>query len=399
MKILVINKFFTKKGGSEKYTFGLRDLLREHGHEVMDFSMSDIHNEPSKYAQYFMPPIDFEESKGFFDRLYKFAHLIYSRSAAKRLERLLQQEGVPEVAHLHNFNYQLTPSIIEVLNKYKVPTVWTIHDYKSVRPLHYKRKAGKCAEQSLIKRFIIWLEFFYHTKITKNYFKIDRYITPSQFLYDLTIDAGFPKARVKQLYNYIDLSNIEPSYESSDYYVFVGRLIPEKGIWLLMDAFRKMPDRKLKIIGDGPLKEEINEYLMKYEMTNVELLGAKYDQELNSIIKLSKALIFTSNCLENNPLVILEAMALGKPVVASRIGGVPEMIEDKVTGHLFDPTHEDQLITAVDRMEQEDLAVMGRAARIKVETMADKEGHFNELIRIYHEARVENATRVNADLS
>lgn len=389
MKILVINKFFTAKGGSEKYMFGLRDLLRAHGHEVMDFSMSDIHNEPSKFAQYFMLPIDFETSKGFFDRIHKVAHLIYSRSAAQRLERLLQQEGIPEIAHLHNFNYQLTPSIIEVLKKYKVPIVWTIHDYKSVRPLHYKRKAGKCAEQSLIKRFIIWLEFFYNTRITKNYFKIDRYITPSQFLYDLTIDAGFPEERVRQLYNYIDLANIEPSYEASDYYVFVGRLIPEKGIWLLMDAFRKMPDKKLKIIGDGPLADEMKEYLSKYEMSNVEIFGAKYGEELNSIIKLSKALIFTSNCLENNPLVILEAMSLGKPVIASRIGGVPEMMQHGVTGYLFDPTHEDELIAAVDKMEQEDLAVMGRAARIKVERMADKEAHFNSLMKIYQEARIE----------
>lgn len=390
MKILVINKFFTAKGGSEKYMFGLRDLLREHGHEVMDFSMSDIHNEPSKYAQYFMPPIDFETSNGFFDRIRKATHLIYSRSAAQRLEKLLIEQGLPEVAHLHNFNYQLTPSIIEVLKKYEVPIVWTIHDYKSVRPLHYKRKAGKCAEQSLVKRFIIWLEFFYHTHISKNYFKIDRYIAPSQFLYDLTVDAGFPKERVKQLYNYIDLANLEPSYEASDYYVFVGRLIPEKGIWLLMDAFRKMPDRKLKIIGDGPLWREMETYLIEHAMINVDLLGAKYGQELNSLIKLSKALIFTSNCLENNPLVILEAMSLGKPVVASRIGGVPEMIQNGVTGYLFEPTHEDQLITAVDKIEQEDLAVMGRAARIKVEAMADKEAHFNSLMKIYQEARIEN---------
>lgn len=393
MKILVINKFFTAKGGSEKYIFGLRDLLRENGHEVMDFSMSDVQNEPSKYAQYFMPPIDFETSGGFFDRIHKVAHLIYSRSAAQRLEKLLIEQGVPEVAHLHNFNYQLTPSIIEVLKKYNVPIVWTIHDYKSVRPLHYKRKAGKCAEQSLLKRFIIWFEFFYHTRIKKNYFKIDRYITPSQFLYDLTIDAGFPKDRVRQLYNYADLSNVEPSYEYSDFYVFVGRLIPEKGIWLLMDAFRKMPDRKLKIVGDGPLADEMQEYLNKHEIQNLEMLGAKYGQELNSIIQLSKALVFTSNCLENNPLVILEAMSLGKPVVASRIGGVPEMMQDGVTGYLFEPTHEGELIAAIDKIEQEDLAVMGRAARVKVETMADKEAHFNALIKIYHEARIESDRR------
>jgi len=389
MKILVINKFFTKKGGSEKYTFELRDLLRAHGHEVMDFSMSDIHNEPSKYARYFIPPIDFETSKGFFDKLHKASRLIYSRNAARRLEQLLNEQGVPEVAHLNNFNYQLTPSIIEVLKKYKVPTVWTIHDYKSVRPLHYKRKSGICAEKSILKRLVIWFEFYYHTKIKKNYFNIDRYITPSKFLYDLTVDSGFPKERVRQLNNFIELKDVQPDFNAGNYYVFVGRLIAEKGIWLLLDAFRKMPDRQLKIVGEGPLFRQVETYLIENGMTNVDLIGAKYGEELSSIIKNSKALVFTSNCLENSPLVILEAMSLGKPVVASRIGGVPEIIDDKVTGHLFEPTHEDQLIAAIDRMERESLETIGRAARAKVEAMADKEVHFNSLMRIYHEARNE----------
>lgn len=388
MKILQINKFFYKKGGSEVYMLALRDLLREHGHEVMDFSMSDPQNEPSKFAQFFIPPFYFEDSKGFFEKVKKAFHLIYSTSAARSLERLLEQQGIPEVAHLHNFSYQLSPSIIEVLKKHNIPTVWTIHDYKSVRPLHYKRRARTCAEQSLAKRFLIWLEFFWNTKINKLYFQIDRYITPSHFLYDLTLDSGFPKDRVRQLYNFIELKNAEPNYEVGNYYVFVGRLIEQKGVWLLLDAFRKMPDQKLKIVGDGELFRDVETYLIENGMTNVDLLGAKYGEDLNSVVKNSKALVFTSNCLENNPLVILEAMSVGKPVVASRIGGVPEMIDSGVTGHLFEPTHEDELITAIDKMEREDLISMGKAARAKVEAMADRDVHYNELLKIYHEAMV-----------
>ena len=133
MRILMINKFFYKKGGSEAYMFNLIEMLRKNGHQVIEFSMQDEKNEKSDYAKYFIKNIDFQKNEGFFENIKKVFHALYSVEAKNKLEDLINTEK-PDVAHIHNFNFQLTPSILFVLKRYKIPIVWTMHDYKLVCP-------------------------------------------------------------------------------------------------------------------------------------------------------------------------------------------------------------------------------------------------------------------------
>jgi glycogen synthase len=127
MKILMVNKFFYRKGGSETYMFQLSGLLRQAGHQVMEFSMQDEKNEPSQYRDYFIKSIDFNKREGLLKDFKKACHLLYSSEAKKKLEELIKKDR-PDIVHLHNFNFQLTPSILSVLKKYQIPVVWTLHD-------------------------------------------------------------------------------------------------------------------------------------------------------------------------------------------------------------------------------------------------------------------------------
>lgn len=381
MRILEINKYFYPKGGSEVYLFGVRQLLKEHGHEVMDFSMHDPANGPSAQSAYFIKPISFAQS-GKLSWLPILGHLFYSTEAARQLDLLIKEQGRPDVAHLQNISYELTPSIIRVLKKHKIPIVWTLHDFKSVDPLYYK-PGSPCSEKSKAKRFIIWLEFFLHTKITKLYFQADIYICPSKFLAELAEKSGFPKDRIRQLYNFMDLKQMQPRREFQNHFLFVGRLIKEKGINLLLEVFKKLPEQNLVVIGSGEMEGQLNSLANDHK--NITYLGAQYPPVLYEEIAKAKALIMPSICLENNPLVILEAMALGVPVIGSNQGGIPELIEEGRTGLIFDPSIEGDLEAKINDLNNYNLAEMGRAARRKAEEIADRERHYEKLIKIFEE--------------
>lgn len=389
MKILQVNKFFHLVGGAERYMFVIRNILKAHGHEVMDFSIADEKNEPSAYDEYFLPHLDLKVYSSIFDRIKKVFHTIYSPSAARCLEMMIQERGIPDVAHLHNFNYHLTPSIIKVLHKYNIPIVWTIHCFKMVKPLYYKSSDRQNGEQSRMIRFFMWLEFFIHTKITKQCFKIDRYVPSSKFLARLAVDEGFPIQRMRQLYNVIENGILPASQPKGDYYVYVGRLVPEKGIRLLLKAFKQMPERSLKIIGHGLLSDEVQSFIRDNNSTNIEFVGSKFGDELKTIISLSKGLILPSVHIDNNPLVILEAMSLGRPVIASNLGGIPEMVEDGVDGVLFSPSKEDELILAVNRLEKLNFKTLSDNALARFERSVNKEEHCRSLMEIYKEAMQE----------
>lgn len=400
MKILQINKFFYKKGGSELYLFGLRDLLKRHGHEVMDFSMHHEKNESSKYQKYFIKPVDFDGPQNIFKKIKNAFHLLYSFEAARNLEKMILEEGKPDVAHLHNFSYQLTPSIVRVLKKYDVPIVWTLHDYKIISPNYnlftrgqidlstkpdnfFRCVKNRCVKDSYAKSFLAALEMFLHRKVTKLYDQIDCYVAPSKFLHSLVVEWGIPQKKVFHLYNFIDYAQIEPSAEHEDYYFFVGRFIEEKGVMPMLEAFALMPDRKLKIVGAGPLEQQMLDFLEHHQLPRVEMLGAIYKPQLYDLMRKAKAVIMPSVWLENNPLAMLDAMACGKPIIGSNMGGIPELIDEGKTGLIFDPSAENDLTKKIIELDSYDLVEMSRNTRSKLEKIANPEIHYRGLMEIY----------------
>jgi len=136
MKILMVNKFFYIKGGSETYYFSLKKLLEKNGHEIIDFSMKDKKNFKSKYCNFFVDGIDYNKEQSLFSKIKVGLKIIYSFEAKRKLEKLIK-ETKPDIAHLHIFQHQLSSSILDVLKRYNIPIVYTAHDLKMICP-NYK---------------------------------------------------------------------------------------------------------------------------------------------------------------------------------------------------------------------------------------------------------------------
>jgi len=215
---------------------------------------------------------------------------------------------------------------------------------------------------------------------------IDRYIAPSKFLAELIVKWGIDQKKVSQLYNFIPLSDYKVRQEVGDYFIYVGRLIEEKGVLPMLETFKEMPEVKLKVVGLGDQELAMKEYLKENQVNNVEMLGPIYPPAVFEIISKAKALIVPSVWYENNPIIILQAMALGVPVIGSDMGGIPELIDNDQTGLVFSAGFFAELKEAVlklNAMSNDQLLQMGIAARRKVEGIADSEKHYQELMRVF----------------
>jgi len=395
MKILMINKFFYLKGGSERVLFQERESLLNNGIEVIDFSMQNPKNLPSAYSSYFVSYIDYYNVNGFFTKLKNALKFIHSPEAVRKIKLLIQKEK-PDIAHLHNIYHQLTPSIIHPLKEYGIKIILTLHDGKLICPTYlmlnkemkpclecqgkyfYKAFFKNCAS-SRLRGFLLMVEAYWH-KFFKSYDKVDLFIAPSQFLAEV-VSKRIPREKIKVLRNGIDLKEYKPTYEDKGYALYFGRLSKEKGIETLLKAHRDIAKEiPLKIVGTGLIENEL-----KAKYSKAEFLGYRTGKELKSIIAQASFVVVPSEWYENCSMVVLEAMALGKPIIASRIGGLPEQIEDGRTGLLFEMGNVKELRERMLYLwKNKDLRIeMGREARKKAEREFSLERHCEELLHIY----------------
>ena len=354
MKILLANKFYYPRGGDCIYTIELEQLLKDNGHEVAVFSMQHPSNLTSEYSDYFPSHVDFNRRN-----LKSLVNLLIrpfgSFEVRKRFNQLVD-DFKPDIIHLNNIHSQLSPIIASLGYRKKIPVVWTLHDYKLVCPAYllmsegrpceacYKKKwsvvSKKCIKRNLMASLVAYFEarFWHPDKLTKI---ADLFISPSVFLKTKMIKGGFTEDKIVVLNNFVNSKNltVDPGTKE-EYYCYVGRLSPEKGVDLLLKAAAELPDYKLKIIGAGPLEHKL---IAVGKNSNVEFLGYKTGKELRTIISGSKFMIVPSNWFENNPLIILESLCLGTPVIGSDIGGIPELIKPGFNGILFTADNTDEL--------------------------------------------------------
>lgn len=340
MKILQINKFFFRKGGSEAYLFDVSAALEKAGHEVIPFSMHDECNQPSPYSDYFIDHIDFSNGKS----LSKAAHYLYSTEAARKLERLIQ-DTQPDIAHVHNIAHQLTPSILKVLRKHNIPVVQTLHDYQLICPNYKLFTQGspcercnphkywnairyKCVQDSRLSSALAAAEMGLHNVLLKSYEKgVTQFIAPSQFLRDKLLEWGWKEDQVTYIPHFSTLT--PDTGKRKKQVLFAGRLTKEKGVRVLAEAAAAI-DAPVLIAGTG----EEEAWLRENAPDNVELLGFQKPEQLHALMAESAAVIVPSLWYENAPMVVYEALALGTPVVGSDIGGIPELIEENANGML-----------------------------------------------------------------
>jgi glycosyltransferase involved in cell wall biosynthesis len=401
MKILQINSCHYRRGGADVVYLNTGELLKQKGQEVFFFSMADEKNLPNAYADYFPKSTD-ARNLSTLQKIRLAPTFIYNREASDKLSLLLD-EIKPDIAHIHLFLGKLSSSILKVLRKKKIPIVATVHDYRYICPAYLfldgqnqiceKCIGGfymnctlkKCSEGNIFQSVMLTADaYFRKYKINPlNY--IHRFIFVSDFIRKKHISFNPEyRAKGKLLYNFVpELDTIIPDKLKGKYFLFYGRLSREKGIDTLLKAAQNI-NVNIKIVGTGNLYEKYTSTTYK----NIEFLGYKSGNELSGLIRQASFVIVPSEWYENNPLTILEAYSHGKPVIGSRIGGIPEIIDEAETGFLFEAGNQMQLTDALvkaDKLSDDEYSRMSFAARNFAASHFNPNTHYTDLMTIYHE--------------
>lgn len=390
MRILLVNKYFYRKGGAETYFFALAEGLKALGHEVAFFSMKHPNNEPSYWSKYFVSEKDYVGEISAFKKVQEASTLIYSFEAKRKFEALLE-EFKPDIIHMNNVHRQLTLSILDApyLKKHHVPVVYTAHDYILLCPAytmvngrgevcdacldrHFMHATKNvCVKGSRAKSALAAMEAEF-LKFHHSYDKIDLIIAPSQFMKDKLDEGGFAGKTVAMQNFLTDLqmamgTRVANTHKFEDakagsqpYFLFFGRLSKEKGILTLVKAFlqaaglanesadtqsddqsaRVLPDTwDLHIVGEGPERGAIEQLIASagpQAASRIHLLGYKSGEELQREVGNARFTVLSSEWRENMPYSGLESLAAQTPIIGARIGGIPELVEEGETGFTFE---------------------------------------------------------------
>lgn len=358
MKILLVNKFLYPNGGSETYLFKVGQELERQGHIVEYFGMEHPDRVVSNRIGVYTSSMDFHTGK--MQKLTYPFKIIYSREARRKIGQVLD-DFKPDVVHLNNFNFQLTPSILYEIKRHSIPIVYTAHDSQLVCPNHLmqqyitgercteciKKSPIQCAKHrcihgSLVKSILGTIEACLY-RMTGAYKLIDAIIAPSEFIKEKLETHKDLKGRILVRRNFVDLQEDfeDRDLEKEEYVLFFGRYSNEKGVETLLRACEKTKEIPYIFAGSGPLEVQVN------VCTNVENMGFLSGDKLIRLIRKARFSIFPSECYENCPFSVMESLMCGTPVIASNIGGVPELVNDGGNGLLFEPGNVNELVEKI----------------------------------------------------
>jgi glycosyltransferase involved in cell wall biosynthesis len=405
VKILHINKFFWVAGGVERYMFDVADLFRGHGHEVHFFSMDDPErNMPSDDAKYFVSHVDYKTTT-YAQKLRQGVRIagktIYSTESRRKIRELIR-DIQPDIAHIHLIDHQISPSILPELQAAGIPIVQSIHEFKRICPNYrlYIDRTGeicercldgnythairqRCLKDSTTASALVAAAMYLHKWSGIWEKNVDIAICPTRFMQDMLARGGVPESQLTTLPYMIKLEDYTPVSECDDHILYAGRLAPEKGLLTLLKAMESLPHIPLKIAGQGPMLDAMKQHIADNNMTNVELLGYLDAETLHALMARARFLVFPSEWYEPGAVSIWESQALERPVIGARIGGIPETMEDGISGVLFEPGNVTDLTEKIHDLydDQDTCRQMGRRARQAVLDRA--EGHYEALMAIY----------------
>ena len=401
MKILQVNKFNYIRGGAEKYFIEISRELEKASHQVAIFSMHHPKNTESKWDKYFVSRISFNEAK-LRDRLIAPFRILYSFEAKRKFKKLIK-DFQPDIIHIHNIYHQISPSILSVAKKYKIPVIMHLHDYKLICPnyqlfvnnkicykcqgqKYYNCLKYKCFKKSFWQSLLVTIEMYFHHKILNIYNKnIDLFIAPSEFMKKTVVDFGIAEKKVEVVYNFSDNLNNSPDIqEESGYILYFGRLSKEKGIDVLLKALTLTKSKiNAIIIGSGPEEEDLKKMAENLDLKDrVKFLGYKSGEELKDYVNKAKMIAMPSIWAENMPFSLIEALQAGKIVIASNTGGMPELVKDGETGFLFENGNSQDLANKIDEIDNYDLEKIKKQAKNRVENL-DIKNHLKNILEIY----------------
>lgn len=402
MKILLVNNYFHIVGGAETYFFNLAKLLEREGHEVIFFSMKHPKNFQSDFSKYFVsyfPPLN---ELSFPKKLRSLFRVFYSFEARKKIHQLIKDHQ-PDVVHIHNIWYEITHSIIQEIKNNNIPVIMTLHDYRLICPNHhllvkknlcfrcrngryYNAILKKCLVGSFSRSLIGALINYFNNLIIRTYKQIDLFVSPSNFLLDkLKENKAMSNIKIVHLSYCIDLDEYQPIYKNNENsIVYIGRLSDEKGLEVLLDAVKDI-DITLKIIGTGSLKDYLFKKTQRENISNVKFIGFLSRDEIKKEVSKSLFSVLPSLWYENYPYSIIESFSLGKPVIASKIGGIPELVINNETGLTFERNNHQELKEKIQFLlsNRHLIYAMGKNARLWVEQNLSFPEHYRALEHIY----------------
>lgn len=389
MRILIVNKFLYPNGGSETYIFSIGSQLQKMGHEVQYFGMEHEGRIVGNHAESYTENMSFRDNitgrrslSGKISKLTYPFKIIYSTDARKKIRKVLE-DFRPDVVHLNNINFQITPSVIDEIKDFdpNIRIVYTAHDSQWVCPGHLMRipatgelcqrcidgACGNCAKYKCIHnsraQSILGTAEAELYKRRKNYSRVDTIIAPSCFMKNTLEHNPQLKGRIVTLHNAIDLPVSSCKEEGErlaeqqadaplkehglldhGYVLYYGRYDAEKGVDSLLEVCRRLPEILFVFAGKGDLEKEVE------ALPNTRNIGFQGKETLYPIIQHAKFTVIPSNCYENCPYSVMESELLGTPVLASKLGGIPELVLSGVTGELFEAGNTEELAAKVQKL-------------------------------------------------
>ncbi len=398
MKVLLVNKFLYPKGGAETYTFKLGKMLEEKEHSVEYFGIFDERNIVGNTAESYAPNMDL--TAGVKSNLTAPFKIIYSSAARRAIKKVLKSFS-PDVVHLNNIQFHLTPSIILEIEKYRkksgkqVKIVYTAHDYQLICPSHglfdtnmkvcEKCLGGnymhciktKCVKGSFLKS-VLGATDAYFWKLNKAYKAIDTIICPSHFLKQkLDLQNRFADKTVA-LHNFIELPESKPS-EKKGYILEFGHLSRDKGTLTLLEAAKRMKEYNFVFAGFGSAQSEIE------KVPNATYVGFKTGDELKKLISEALCSVYPSEWYENCPFSVVESQIYLTPVVASRMGGIPELMVEGKTGLLFEAGNSYDLESKLRYLLETEGLLFEYTKNCEAFVFETGETYYGKLMQIYGE--------------
>lgn len=387
MHVLIIHNYYRQRGGEDHVFENEAKLLEKHGIDVIRYTVSN--DKLEKYRP-----------------LHALSSCIWNVETYRNISELVRKHHI-DIIHCHNLWAVASPSVYWAAKKKQVPVVQTLHNYRLVccnalllrdekictyccqyrfmpfaTPIWYK-----CYRNKSSATLAIWLMINIHRILGTWNKKVTLYIALSAFQKKVLSEAGLPsdKIVVKPNFTFEPSRNIVHTMKD-DYVAYIGRLSTEKGIDILLKAWQTIPQIPLVIAGNGPLAESVTN--MSRNCPSIKYIGPISNENIYPIIAGARCIIVPSICFENMPLVILEAFSAGRPVVASRIGALPEIIEDNLTGFLFTPRAINEMVSKIQLLwHNRELAIrMGKQARFEYERKYSADVAFDKLIAIYKQA-------------
>jgi glycosyltransferase involved in cell wall biosynthesis len=388
MRVLLVHGAYQQFGGEDSVVRAERELLERHGDEVLLYSR---HNDETKTFNTFQKAAFFPQT-------------IYSWKSSGEIADAVQSFR-PDVAFVHNVYPLLSPSVYHKLHSLGVPAVQVLHNFRPFCPNGFYYTQGQICEacrggnylNAVRKRCYkdsYTFSGLYALTLGSNRLagmidKVSGFICLTEFFKIKMQEAGVPDSKLFVRPNFVYAPPLSGARDAGKYAIYMGRLSPEKGCWTLIHAFEQLPNVPLRILGTGPLEQELKDYVSKKGIGNIQFLGFKSGEEKWQLLRNSLCLVVPSEWYENFPVTVLEAFMAAKPVVAARMGGLPYIVEDGQSGLLFESGKVDDLAKQIQRLADDPAGAvrMGARARTLSETKYGPEQGYSNLMNIFSQVQ------------